>query len=321
MVAAKKRPAKKRAVTTAKLNVTKTPAAKKTARPRKSADKGAASTIARMPSGQSPQIAVPPAHYPWLHFTTARTAGGTVSDPDAVAAVERQFEQWRRGLQRETRSAAQAAVGSRARHEAETIGFCADAMLDSMRLIHLMRFASHDDRGTPRAKVVDKESTRLEEATIGWKYHADGPFIGLFPVQPQPITFGDFSEDTFTAFAHLLACWHLEQIKQVRQPRTFQLREPELERLFELLAEYDFPTRVVNKLSRESAHDNQKIGEEKLPLNSDIRDLCLYLKTKQTKFGSNIECVRDFCRVNKITDKKPEYLFRQAQRFPHLWQQ
>lgn len=67
------------------------------------------------------------------------------------------------------------------------------------------------------------------------------------------------------------------------------------------------------------AHDNEKNGEKKLPMNSDIRDLCLYLKAKRIAFGSHIECVRDFCRVNKIKDKKPEDLLRQAQRFPGLW--
>lgn len=252
MKAAKKRPAKKLAITTtAKLNVSKKPSAKKRGSPTRPTVKKTASTNA-LPSDQREPSFVPPATYPWLHFSTVRTAGGTVSDPDAVSAVERQFEQWRRGLQRETRSAAQAAVGSRARHEAETIGFCADAMLDSIRLIHLMRFASYDDRGTPRPKVVDKECTRLEEATIGWKYHADGPFIGLFPVQAQPITFRDISEDTFTAFAHLLACWHLEQIKQVRPPRTFQLREPDVERLFELLARCDFPPKTGKVLVTQS---------------------------------------------------------------------
>lgn len=89
--------------------------------------------------------------------------------------------------------------------------------------------------------------------------------------------------------------------------------------------------RITEKVRREVARDshaakdgqrdNLQNAENKLPLNSDVRDLCLYLKAKRTNFATNIECVRDFCRVNKINNKRPEALLRQAQRFPHLWRQ
>lgn len=111
-------------------------------------------------------------------------------------------------------------------------------------------------------------------------------------------------------------------------------KKREVERCVELLDTKEFPWLLSSptlgieariqrecKLAEHAAtHDNKKIGKEKVPLNPDIRDLCDHLRAKRSSFGSNIECARDFCRVNRITDKKPEDLFRQAQRFRHRWE-
>ncbi len=66
-------------------------------------------------------------------------------------------------------------------------------------------------------------------------------------------------------------------------------------------------------------HDNDQIGKKKLPLNGDVRDLCLYLKAKLSDFGSMTACARDFCGTHRIDRSRAEGLLRQAKRFPHLW--
>ena len=65
--------------------------------------------------------------------------------------------------------------------------------------------------------------------------------------------------------------------------------------------------------------DNGKKVGNSLPQNSDVSELCRHLKAKRSKFGSEIECARDFCKQNTLDESKAENLMRQARRFRHLW--
>lgn len=70
---------------------------------------------------------------------------------------------------------------------------------------------------------------------------------------------------------------------------------------------------------RTGSRDNQQNGKNNLPLNGDVRDLCLHLKSKLADFGSMTSCARSFCKTHKIDSTKADNLLRQAKRFPHLW--
>ena len=66
-------------------------------------------------------------------------------------------------------------------------------------------------------------------------------------------------------------------------------------------------------------HDNGKKSENSLPENPDVLELCRHLKAKRSKFGTDIECARDFCRKGLGDESKADNLLRQAKRFRHLW--
>ena len=70
---------------------------------------------------------------------------------------------------------------------------------------------------------------------------------------------------------------------------------------------------------RRAGHDNGKKDIKSLPESPDVLELCRHLKSKLDKFGTMIECARDFCRKNQRGEEKAELLLRQAKRFRHLW--
>lgn len=68
-----------------------------------------------------------------------------------------------------------------------------------------------------------------------------------------------------------------------------------------------------------NGHDKSKKVKNSIPRNSDVADLCLFMKANRGDFPSDIACARGFCETNGIDIGKAQNLLTQANRRSDLF--